>query len=107
MVILEWIDKDGFFEEDGINEYDVVMLVIESVYINELVLGYDLLVENGFNEEVMIMVVFFYVKMVWEGVVCFGQLIVEYGIGEINGVFFVDNDEVWYFEMGGGYYWVV
>ena len=48
----EWTDKDGLFEEDGINEYDVAMSATESAYSNPLVLGYDPLVENGLNEEV-------------------------------------------------------
>lgn len=106
MATPEWTDKNGLFEEDGINEYDVAMSATESAYTNELVLGYDPLVENGLNEEAMITVVLPYVKTAREGVARLGQLIAEHGTGETNGVLFADNDEAWYFETGGGHYWV-
>ncbi len=102
----EWTDKDGLFEEDGINEYDVAMSATESAYSNALVLGYDPLVENGLNEEAMITVVLPYVKTAREGVQRLGNLIAKYGTGETNGVLFADNDEAWYFETGAGHYWV-
>ena len=102
----EWTDKDGLFEEDGINEYDVAMSATESAYSNPLVLGYDPLVENGLNEEAMITVVLPYVKTAREGVQRLGNLIAKYGTGETNGVLFADNDEAWYFETGAGHYWV-
>ena len=86
MATPEWTDKDGLFEEDGINEYDVAMSATESAYTNELVLGYDPLVENGLNEEAMITVVLPYVKTAREGVARLGQLIAEHGTGETNGV---------------------
>ena len=73
MATPEWTDKDGLFEEDGINEYDVAMSATESAYTNELVLGYDPLVENGLNEEAMITVVLPYVKTAREGVARLGQ----------------------------------
>ena len=101
----EWTDKDGVFEEDGINEYDVAMSATESAYSNPLVLGYDPLVENGLNEEAMITVVLPYVKTAREGVQRLGNLIAKYGTGETNGVLFADNDEAWYFETGAGHYW--
>lgn len=82
------------------------MSATESAYTNELVLGYDPLVENGLNEEAMITVVLPYVKTAREGVARLGQLIAEHGTGETNGVLFADNDEAWYFETGGGHYWV-
>ncbi|WP_251672411.1 C69 family dipeptidase [Limosilactobacillus reuteri] len=102
----EWTDKNGLFEEDGINEYDVAMSATESAYSNALVLGYDPLVENGLNEEAMITVVLPYVKTAREGVQRLGNLIAKYGTGETNGVLFADNDEAWYFETGAGHYWV-
>ncbi|MDO4856083.1 MAG: C69 family dipeptidase [Limosilactobacillus gorillae] len=106
MATPEWNDKDGLFEENGINEFDVAMSATESAYTNELVLGYDPLVKNGLNEEAMVTVVLPYVKTAREGVTRLGQLIAEHGTGETNGVLFADNDEAWYFETGGGHYWV-
>lgn len=102
----EWTDKEGLFEEDGINEYDVAMSATESAYTNDLVLGYDPLVKTGLNEEAMITVVLPFVKTAREGVRRLGKLIEKYGTGETNGVLFADNDEAWYFESGGGHYWV-
>lgn len=102
----EWTDKEGLFEEGGINEYDVAMSATESAYANPLVLGYDPLVKNGLNEEAMITVVLPFVKSAREGVQRLGDLIAKYGTGETNGVLFADNDEAWYFESGSGHYWV-
>lgn len=102
----EWTDKEGLFEEDGINEYDVAMSATESAYANPLVLGYDPLVPDGLNEEAMITVVLPFVKTAREGVQRLGDLIAKYGTGETNGVLFADNDEAWYFESGSGHYWV-
>ena len=102
----EWTDRDGLFEEDGINEYDVAMSATESAYSNQLVLGYDPHVEHGLNEEAMITVVLPFVKTAREGVQRLGDLIAKYGSGETNGVLFADNDEAWYFENGSGHYWV-
>ncbi len=102
----EWTDKEGLFEEDGINEYDVAMSATESAYANPLVLGCDPLVPDGLNEEAMITVVLPFVKTAREGVQRLGNLIAQYGTGETNGVLFADNDEAWYFESGSGHYWV-
>ncbi|HJA21769.1 MAG TPA: C69 family dipeptidase [Candidatus Limosilactobacillus intestinipullorum] len=102
----EWTDKEGLFEEDGINEYDVAMSATESAYANPLVLGCDPLVESGLNEEAMVTVVLPFVKSAREGVQRLGDLIAQHGSGEVNGVLFADNEEAWYFENGSGHYWV-
>lgn len=102
----EWTDKYGLFEEDGINEYHVAMSASESAYANDLVLGYDPLVQHGLNEEAMVTVVLPFIKTAREGVKRLGDLISKYGTGETNGVLFADNDEAWYFESGSGHYWV-
>lgn len=102
----EWTDKEGLFEEDGINEYNVAMSATESAYSNSLVLGCDPLVEHGLNEEAMITVVLPYIKSAREGVQRLGNLIAKYGTGETNGVLFADDNEAWYFETGAGHYWV-
>lgn len=102
----EWTSKAGLFEEDGINEFNVAMSATESAYSNDLVLGFDPLVENGLNEEGMITVVLPFVKTAREGVQRLGKLIAQYGTGETNGVLFADDQEAWYFESGAGHYWV-
>lgn len=102
----EWIDEEGLFEEDGINEFDVAMSATESAYANDLVLGADPYVKNGINEEAMVTIVLPFVKTAREGVQRLGDLISQYGTGESNGVLFADNDEAWYMEIGSGHYWV-
>lgn len=102
----EWTNKEGLFEEDGINEYHVAMSATESAYSNNLVLAYDPLVTDGLNEEGMITVVLPFVKTAREGVQRLGNLIAKYGTGETNGVLFADDEEAWYFESGAGHYWV-
>lgn len=102
----EWTDKEGLFEEDGINEFHVAMSATESAYSNDLVLGFDPLVEKGLNEEAMITTVLPFVKTAREGVKRLGDLIAKYGTGETNGVLFADDNEAWYFESGAGHYWV-
>lgn len=102
----EWTDKEGLFEEDGINEFHVAMSATESAYSNDLVLGFDPLVEKGLNEEAMITTVLPFVKTAREGVQRLGDLIAKYGTGETNGVLFADDNEAWYFESGAGHYWV-
>ena len=102
----EWTDKEGLFEEDGINEFHVAMSATESAYSNDLVLGFDPLVKKGLNEEAMITTVLPFVKTAREGVQRLGDLIAKYGTGETNGVLFADDNEAWYFESGAGHYWV-
>lgn len=102
----EWTDKNGLMEEDGINEYHVAMSATESTESNQLVLGFDPLVEHGLNEDAMVTVVLPFVKTAREAVQRLGDLIAKYGTGESNGVLFADDDEAWYFENGSGHYWV-
>lgn len=84
------------------------MLVIESVYVNEWVLVFDLFnFEFGFNEDVIVVMVLFFIKLVQEGVVYLGDFVVKYGFVEGNGVIFFDKNDVWYMEIVIGYYWVV
>ncbi|KRN43496.1 C69 family dipeptidase [Fructilactobacillus fructivorans] len=102
----EWTDKEGLFEEDGINEYGVAMSATESTYANPRVLGYDPLVKNGIGEEAMVTVVLPYVHSAREAVSRLGNIIEKYGASENNGVLFSDKDEVWYLEIGSGHQWV-
>ena len=102
----EWTDEFGTFEEDGINEFNVAMSATESAYANRRVLGYDPLLKSGIAEEAMINVVLPFIKSAREGVERLGQIVSEHGAAEANGVLFSDENEVWYFEIGSGHYWV-
>lgn len=102
----EWTTKFGLFEEDGFNEYGVGMSATESTYTNDLILGFDPLVEDGIGEEAMITVVLPYVETARQGVQRLGSIIEKYGTCESNGILFSDHEEAWYMETGGGHNWV-
>lgn len=102
----EWTLDEGFFEEDGINEYNVAMSATESAYTNDRVLSVDPLVTDGIGEEAMIKVVLPYVKTARDGVLRLGQIIEKYGTCETNGILFADLNEAWYMETAGGHQWV-
>ena len=82
------------------------MSATESAYANRRVLGYDPLIKSGIAEEAMINVVLPFVKTAREGVERLGKIVSEYGAAEANGILFSDENEVWYFEIGSGHYWV-
>ncbi|KRN29511.1 pepD5 protein [Lactobacillus selangorensis] len=102
----EWTDKYGVFEEDGFNELGVAMSATESAYANSRVLGYDPLVEHGIGEEAMVTVVLPYVDSARAGIQRLGELVVQYGTSESNGILFADQNEAWYMETGSGHHWV-
>ncbi len=103
----EWTDRYGVFEEDGINQFHVAMSATESAYANERVLAYDPFVtKTGLLEEAMISVVLPYVKTAREGVARLGELVVQHGAAEADGILFADPEEAWYFEIGSGHHYV-
>ncbi|MCY9806834.1 C69 family dipeptidase [Lentilactobacillus senioris] len=102
----EWTLDEGYFEEDGINEFNVAMSATESAYTNDNVLSVDPLVADGIGEEAMINVILPYVKTAREGILRLGQIIERYGTCETNGILFADLEEVWYMETAGGHQWV-
>lgn len=102
----EWTDKDGVFEEDGINECHVAMSATESAYANERVQAVDPFAEKtGILEEAMVTVVLPYVKSAREGVQRLGQIVAQKGAGEADGILFADPEEAWYMEIGSGHHW--
>lgn len=100
------VPEEGRWDEQGINEYNVAMSSTETEMTNPRVLGHDPLVKDGVNEDSMLYLVLPFIKSAREGVQRLGNLIEEYGTGESNGIAFSDQDEVWYFETGGGHQWV-
>ncbi|MGF7436508.1 C69 family dipeptidase [Lentilactobacillus senioris] len=102
----EWTLDEGYFEEDGINEFNVAMSATESAYTNDNVLSIDPLVADGIGEEAMLNVVLPYVKTAREGVLRLGQIVERYGTCETNGILFADLNEAWYMETAGGHQWV-
>ncbi|MFT8317418.1 MAG: C69 family dipeptidase [Sporolactobacillus sp.] len=99
-------DKDGIYDESGINEKNVAMSATESVYGNEKALAYDPLIENGLAEDAMQTMVLPFIDSAKEGVRYLGRLIAKYGSPEGNGVIFSDKDDIWYMEIVTGHHWV-
>ncbi|MCT6822333.1 MAG: C69 family dipeptidase [Apilactobacillus sp.] len=102
----EWTDKEGLFEEEGINEKGVAMSATESAYSNSYVLGYDPLLADGISEASIVTVVLPYADSARDAVNRLGEIVSTHGAAESNGILFSDADEVWYFEIGSGHHWV-
>ena len=102
----EWTQKDGQYEEDGINEYGVAMSATESATANDKALKADPLIKNGIGEDSMVSVILPYIKSAREGVERLGKIVEKKGSAEVNGVIFSDKKEVWYMEIGSGHHWV-
>lgn len=98
--------REGRWDEQGINEYNVAMTATETEATNARCLGHDPLVEDGIDEDSMLYLVLPFVKTAREGVKRLGKLIEKYGTGETNGIAFSDHDEVWYLETAAGHQWV-
>lgn len=103
----EWTNKEGIFEEDGINEFHVAMSATESAYANERVQAADPFVtDKGILEEAMVTVVLPYIKTARAGVIRLGKIVSDQGAGEADGILFADPKEAWYMEIGSGHQWV-
>ncbi len=102
----EWTEKEGQYEEAGINQFGVAMSATESANANDKALKADPLVKNGIAEDSMLTVVLPYIKTAREGVERLGKIVEEKGAAEINGVIFSDKNEIWYMEIGSGHHWV-
>lgn len=92
-------DKLGDYEESGINERNVAMSATESTYGNERALGFDPLVKDGLDEDLIVNMVLPFIESARHGVEYLGQLIKQYGSPAGNSVLFSDKDNVWYMEI--------
>ncbi|MCI1857996.1 MAG: C69 family dipeptidase [Sporolactobacillus sp.] len=98
-------EKEGIYDESGINEKNVAMSATESVYGNEKALAYDPLVKTGLAEDAMTTMVLPFIESARDGVEYLGRLIAKYGSPEGNGVIFSDKNDVWYMEIVTGHHW--
>ena len=101
------LDKiGGFFGASGVNANNVAVTATETITSNALVLGADPLVDDGFGEEDILIIVLPYIKSAKEGVKRLGELLEQYGTYEMNGIGFQDENEVWYLETIGGHHFI-
>ncbi|WP_070967042.1 C69 family dipeptidase [Vibrio sonorensis] len=101
------VDKDGkFYEERGINEYNVAISATTSAEVNETVSKIDPLVKQGVVESVIPSLILPQVKTAKQGVELLGHYIETYGAGEGNSLYIADVNEAWLFEVGSGHHWI-
>lgn len=97
------VDKDGkYYEERGINQYNVAVSATTSAEVNDKAAKADPLVKPGIIEAVIPTLILPQVKTAKEGVELLGQYIEEYGAGEGNSLYIADVNEAWLFEIGSG-----
>lgn len=112
------VEGEGIWAASGVNEAQVAMTAAETLTSNPRVLGADPLVEyrpaedgreeipGGIGEEDMLYLILPYIRSAREGVTRLGNLLVQYGTYEMNGVAFQDADEIWWMETIGGHHWI-
>lgn len=101
------VSNEGkFYEERGINEFNVAVSATTSTESNEKVLGIDPLVAGGIEESVIPTLILPQVKTAKEGVTLLGQYIEKYGAGEGNSLYIADVNEAWLVEIGSGHHWI-
>lgn len=101
----DWDPSEGYFEEAGINEFQVAVSATESANYNDKAKAADPLVEDGITEASITSVILPRIKTAKEGVVLVGKIIEEKGAGEVFGLTIADPNEAWYVEAGSGHRW--
>ncbi|WP_299021074.1 C69 family dipeptidase [uncultured Photobacterium sp.] len=101
------VDSNGkFYEERGINEYNVAISATTSAEVNDKAQKADPLVENGIIEAVIPTLILPQVKTAKEGVELLGNYVELYGAGEGNSLYIADVNEAWLVEIGSGHHWI-
>ncbi|OAN13707.1 dipeptidase [Photobacterium jeanii] len=101
------VDSQGkYYEERGINEFNVAVSATTSAEVNDKAKEVDPLVKAGVIEAVIPTLILPQVKTAKEGVTLLGQYIEQYGAGEGNSLYIADVNEAWLFEIGSGHHWI-
>ena len=100
------INEIGLYAEAGINIKNVAITSTETITSNDLVLGADPLVEDGFAEEGILTITLPYINTAREGVERFRVLLEKYGTCESNGIGIQDENEIWWVETIGGHHFI-
>lgn len=98
--------QSKFYEERGINEYNVAISATTSAEINEKALKVDPLIDDGVIEAIIPTLILPQAKTAKEGVTLLGEYIEKYGAGEGNSLYIADINEVWLVEIGSGHHWI-
>ncbi|GAA5644518.1 C69 family dipeptidase [Vibrio proteolyticus] len=101
------VDSAGkYYEERGINQFNVAISATTSAEVNERAQKADPLVENGVIEAVIPSLILPQAKTAREAVALLGGYIEEFGAGEGNSLYIADVDQAWLFEIGSGHHWI-
>lgn len=101
------VDSQGkFYEERGINEYNVAISATTSAEVNDKAQKADPLIDTGVIEAVIPTLILPQAKTAKEGVELLGQYVEQYGAGEGNSLYIADVNEAWLFEIGSGHHWI-
>lgn len=101
------VDREGkYYEERGINEYNVAVSATTSAEVNDKAAKADPLVKTGIIEAIIPTLILPQAKSAQQGVELLGQYIETYGAGEGNSLYIADVNEAWLFEIGSGHHWI-
>lgn len=95
-----------YFEERGINQFNVAVSATTSVDINQQALAADPLVKNGVVEAIIPTLILPQAKTAKQGVELLGRYIEQYGAGEGNSLYIADINQAWLMEIGSGHHWI-
>lgn len=101
------VDSAGkYYEERGINEFNVAISATTSAEVNDKAQKADPLVKKGVIEAVIPSLILPQVKTAKQGVELLGRYIEEFGAGEGNSLYIADPNEAWLMEIGSGHHWI-
>jgi dipeptidase len=101
------VNSDGkYYEERGINEFNVAVSATTSAEVNDKAAAVDPLIESGIIEAIIPTLILPQVKTAKQGVELLGQYIEKYGAGEGNSLYIADVNEAWLVEIGSGHHWI-
>ncbi|WP_421261922.1 C69 family dipeptidase [Aeromonas jandaei] len=100
-------DPDGkYYEERGINEFNVAISATTSAEVNDKAQKADPLIEKGVIEAIIPTLILPQAKTAKEGVELLGRYVEQYGAGEGNSLYLADVNEAWLMEIGSGHHWI-
>ncbi|AGH81336.1 dipeptidase [Psychromonas sp. CNPT3] len=98
--------QSKFYEERGINEFNVAISATTSAEVNKAAEKADPLVKDGIIEAIIPSLILAQAKTAKEGVALLGQYVEKYGAGEGNSLYIADITGAWLFEIGSGHHWI-
>lgn len=95
-----------YYEERGINEYNVALSATTSAEVNERAQKADPLIEKGIIEAIIPTLILPQARSAKEGVELLGHYVETHGAGEGNSLYLADVNEAWLMEIGSGHHWI-